>query len=260
MTALWNSFKIAFSMYSKIPMPYSDWSKENMRYVMCFFPLIGGAIGLLLFGWMQLAQILGMAAEGSNSFYTAVLMLIPVAVTGGIHLDGFLDTSDALSSWQPVEKRLEILKDSRAGAFAVIMGCSYYILAFGVFSALGTEVIFRIVCLNFVLSRAFSGLAIVKFRMAKNTGLAATFSDGAQKKTVGVWMILYIIAVGIGMLWVHVFYGALALVTAGMVFLYYRHMSYKNFGGITGDLAGWFLQVCELAVPFVLVIAGYVIG
>ncbi len=246
-------------MYSKIPMPYSDWSKENMRYVMCFFPLIGGAIGLLMFGWMHLAGMLGIAVEEGNSFYTAVLMLIPVVVTGGIHLDGFLDTSDALSSWQPVEKRLEILKDSRAGAFAIIMGCSYYILAFGVFSAIGTGAAFWIVCLNFVLSRAFSGFAIVSFRMAKNTGLAATFSDGAQKKTVGVWMILYMILAGIGMLWIDVVYGALALVTAGLVFWYYRHMSYKNFGGITGDLAGWFLQVCELAVPFVLVLAQHVI-
>ena len=39
-----NSFKIAFSMYSKIPMPQSEWSKENMRYVMCFLPLIGAVI------------------------------------------------------------------------------------------------------------------------------------------------------------------------------------------------------------------------
>ena len=37
MGRLWNSFKIAFSMYSKIPMPKSDWTKENMRYIMCFF-------------------------------------------------------------------------------------------------------------------------------------------------------------------------------------------------------------------------------
>lgn len=35
-----NSFKISFSMYSKIPMPQSEWTKENMRYVMCFFPCI----------------------------------------------------------------------------------------------------------------------------------------------------------------------------------------------------------------------------
>lgn len=258
MTALWNSFKIAFSMYSKIPVPQSEWTKENMRYVMCFLPIIGAVIGGLVYGWALLASVLGIV--GKTSFYTAVMILIPVAVTGGIHLDGFLDTSDALSSWQTQEKRLEILKDSRAGAFAVLMGCCYFVLDFGVYSALDNRWLLQITCVNFMLSRALSGFAIVTFKMAKNTGLAATFSDGAQKKTVAVWMCVYMVVAAILMLWIHPVYGAVALVVAGLGFLYYRHMAYKNFGGITGDLAGWFLQVCELLVPFVLVFASYIIG
>ena len=258
MTALWNSFKIAFSMYSKIPVPQSEWTKENMRYVMCFLPIIGAVIGGLVYGWALLASVLGIV--GKTSFYTAVMILIPVAVTGGIHLDGFLDTSDALSSWQTQEKRLEILKDSRAGAFAVLMGCCYFVLDFGVYSALDNRWLLQLTCVNFVLSRALSGFAIVTFKMAKNTGLAATFSDGAQKKTVAVWMCVYMVVAAILMLWIHPVYGAVALVVAGLGFLYYRHMAYKNFGGITGDLAGWFLQVCELLVPFVLVFASYIIG
>lgn len=258
MTALWNSFKIAFSMYSKIPVPQSEWTKENMRYVMCFLPIIGAVIGGLVYGWALLASVLGIVGE--TSFYTAVMILIPVAVTGGIHLDGFLDTSDALSSWQTQEKRLEILKDSRAGAFAVLMGCCYFVLDFGVYSALDNRWLLQITCVNFVLSRALSGFAIVTFKMAKNTGLAATFSDGAQKKTVAVWMCVYMVVAAILMLWIHPVYGAVALVAAGLGFLYYRHMAYKNFGGITGDLAGWFLQVCELMVPFVLVLASDIIS
>ena len=258
MTALWNSFKIAFSMYSKIPVPQSEWTKENMRYVMCFLPIIGAVIGGLVYGWALLASVLGIV--GKTSFYTAVMILIPVAVTGGIHLDGFLDTSDALSSWQTQEKRLEILKDSRAGAFAVLMGCCYFVLDFGVYSALDNRWLLQITCVNFVLSRALSGFAIVTFKMAKNTGLAATFSDGAQKKTVAVWMCVYMVVAAILMLWIHPVYGAVALVVAGLGFLYYRHMAYKNFGGITGDLAVWFLQVCELLVPFVLVFPSYIIG
>ncbi len=42
---LWNSFKIAFAMFSKIPMPQADWSEENMRYMLCFFPFVGAAVG-----------------------------------------------------------------------------------------------------------------------------------------------------------------------------------------------------------------------
>lgn len=86
MKRLWNSFKIAFSMYSKIPMPQSDWKKENMRYIMCFFPLIGLVIGGLTMAW----GIWGSMLVKSRLFYTIILVLIPVLVTGGIHLDGLL--------------------------------------------------------------------------------------------------------------------------------------------------------------------------
>ena len=140
------------------------------------------------------------------------------------------------------------------------MGCCYFVLDFGIYSALDNRWLLQITCVNFVLSRALSGFAIVTFKMAKNTGLAATFSDGAQKKTVAVWMCVYMVVAAILMLWIHPVYGAVALVAAGLGFLYYRHMAYKNFGGITGDLAGWFLQVCELLVPFVLVLASDIIS
>lgn len=47
MKKMWNSFKIAFSMYSKIPMPQSEWTDENMSLAMCFFPWVGAVIGLV---------------------------------------------------------------------------------------------------------------------------------------------------------------------------------------------------------------------
>lgn len=132
MKQLWNSFKIAFAMYSKIPMPQSDWTRENMRYIMCFFPLIGVIIGALTWLWGNL----GLSVAQSRLFYAAVLVLIPVFVTGGIHLDGLLDTSDALHSYQPRERKLEILKDSHAGAFAIITAVVYFLLYLGAYSEL----------------------------------------------------------------------------------------------------------------------------
>lgn len=133
MKKLWNSFKIAFSMYSKIPMPKSDWTNENMRYCFCFFPLVGGVVGALTCVWRYLAEYLGLRGSTSSA---VVLMLIPVAVTGGIHLDGLLDTADALSSYKGQKERLEILKDSRAGAFAVIQAVVYFFLYYGIYSYL----------------------------------------------------------------------------------------------------------------------------
>lgn len=53
MKRLANSFGIAFSMYSRIPMVRCDWTEENMKYVMCFFPWIGAVIGALCF-WLDI--------------------------------------------------------------------------------------------------------------------------------------------------------------------------------------------------------------
>lgn len=102
---------VAFSTYSAILMPQVQWSQRNMRYAMCFFPLIGLIIGALLLGWAQLRNLVGIGPL----LFGAVATVLPLLVTGGIHLDGFCDTCDALGSHQPREKKLEILKDSHAG-------------------------------------------------------------------------------------------------------------------------------------------------
>lgn len=49
---LLKSMIIAFSIYSKIPVPQFAWEEEDMEYMMCFFPWIGGAIGLVFYGWL----------------------------------------------------------------------------------------------------------------------------------------------------------------------------------------------------------------
>ena len=98
-------------------------------------------------------------------------------------MDGFLDTCDALSSWQEKERRLEILKDSHAGAFAILSCAVYLILTCGAMTSLRTELI-PVVGLGFLMSRSLSGLSIVTFPMAKGSGLAAMFADRAKKKIV----------------------------------------------------------------------------
>ncbi|MDO4343530.1 MAG: adenosylcobinamide-GDP ribazoletransferase [Eubacteriales bacterium] len=240
---------IAFSMYSKIPVPHIEWTKERMRYMFCFFPLIGGVIAALMLLWMRF----GKEIAGDGTLFTAVFVLIPVLVTGGIHLDGYLDTSDALSSYKTMEEKLEILKDSHAGAFAVISGICYFVLYFGACGEMTWERIY-ILAPCFVLSRALSALAVVTFKKAKNSGLAASFSDMAQQRTVGVCMAVYILVCGIALIVIGKAAGLLVFAASLLTFVWYRKMAYRKFGGITGDLAGFFLQVCEL----VMILTSYI--
>ena len=251
MKRLWNSFKIAFAMYSKIPMPKADWEKENMRYMMCFFPLIGIVIGAVLIGWGWLADRL----QAGDILRSAVYVLIPVAVTGGIHLDGLLDTADALSSYQTRERKLEILKDSHAGAFAVIMGCCYFLAAFGVWSEIDRHQAL-VLAGGFVLSRAMSGLGVASFPCAKKTGTLAMFSDAVQERVVMFCLYVLLFLSAGYMCVLDPKLGTAAVVSGWLVFFGYFRMSMKQFGGITGDLAGFFVQMCELVMAACVWAAG----
>lgn len=238
-----NSFFIALSMYSRIPVPRVDWEKENMRYAMCFFPMIGVVIGAVMYlaGWLLDKTSVG------GLFRGVVFTLIPVIITGGIHMDGFMDTMDALGSWGDREKKLEILKDSHAGAFAILgMGC-YLMWSVAVWSELPAEVL-RVCGVSFVLSRALSGFSVVTFSAARNSGLLKMFQDGAQKKVVRITMCLYVAAAVIMMAVMNARAMTGAVTGVMIAFLYYIVVSRKQFGGVTGDLAGFFLETAELAM------------
>lgn len=238
-----NSFFIALSMYSRIPVPRVDWEKENMRYAMCFFPMIGVVIGVVMYlaGWLLDKTSVG------GLFRGVVFTLIPIIITGGIHMDGFMDTMDALGSWGDREKKLEILKDSHAGAFAILgMGC-YLMWSVAVWSELPAEVL-RVCGVSFVLSRALSGFSVVTFPAARNSGLLKMFQDGAQKKVVRITMCLYVAAAMIMMAVMNARAMTGAVTGVMIAFLYYIVVSRKQFGGVTGDLAGFFLETAELAM------------
>ena len=95
-----------------------------MKYAMCFFPVVGVITGLLQAG---IGYLILQYTSCGKLFFAAVMTLIPVLVTGGIHLDGYADTIDALSSYGDREKKLQILKDPHTGAFAVIGLCVYFV-------------------------------------------------------------------------------------------------------------------------------------
>ena len=220
-----------------------------MRYMMCFFPFVGIVIGALMVGWSFLSGKLG----AGDSLRSVIYVLIPVLVTGGIHLDGLLDTADALSSWQTRERRLEILKDSHAGAFAIIVCCGYFLAAFGIWTEAGAEDI-GVLAVGFILSRALNGFGICTFPCAKNSGLAATFAQAADRKRCQIVLVIEILLCIAGMLLIDPLRGTTAAVAAVVVCLCCRRMAIKTFGGITGDIQGFFLQICELAMAYVVIL------
>lgn len=242
-----NSLIIAFSMYSKIPMPKVEWKEKNMSYCLCFFPLVGVATGLL-----ELICFYGLERLSAGRCLTAAVMTaLPILMNGGIHMDGFLDTVDAKSSWKPAEERLKILKDPHTGAFAIIYGIVYLLLLFGLYTEITPKMLW-LLAVGFAYERVLSGMSVVTLKKAKKDGMAAASADAAKKNVK--WIMGAELAVcAAAFLFLHPAYGVICIMTGLLCFFYYRHMAYKLFGGVTGDLAGYFLQLCELWLLLVLV-------
>lgn len=234
---------VAFAMFSALPLPCPEWNGKNMRYALCAFPLIGLVCGAAWWGWGELCLWL----DAPDLLRGAGLCLIPALVTGGIHLDGYADTWDALASCAPPEKKQEILKDPRCGAFAVIHLCVYFAAHLALCAALRpSRKALWTMGLAFVLERALSGLAVTRFPLAKNTGLAHTFATAADRRAAGYILMAECALSAAGMIALGGLMGLAMALTALLVFWRYRVVADRQFGGLSGDLAGWFLQKAEL--------------
>lgn len=242
--SLIKSFFIAFSIYSKIPMPQFEWKKEDMKYNLIFFPWVGAVIGLILYGWMRLCIHFELNAICMYLIGTA----IPLIISGGFHVDGFMDTMDAFHSYQPKEKKLEILKDSHIGAFSVIMLVLYYLIYIAAFSQIQTTKAYMVFCMGFFLSRTLSGIGVVSFTSARTNGMLYEFASTAHEKVVKICLYIQLIACFVVMYHVELISATLVIIMALASFVYYWLKTKKELGGITGDTAGYFVTICECAM------------
>ena len=235
---------IAFSTYSKIPMPIFEWKEEDMRYSMCFFPWVGAVIGGLVWLWFRLSLWLGIC----TLTFVLVAAAIPLLVTGGIHVDGYMDTMDAFHSYQPKGRKLEILKDSHIGAFSVIMLAVYGLIYLAAFAQIENSRTLLVFCLGFYLARCLSAIGVVSLPSAKNEGMLYQFADSADRRFVKTTLYFQLVLCCSLMGYVS-WKSALAVILAAIFsFIYYAYRSRKELGGITGDTAGYFVTICEGAM------------
>jgi len=241
---LLRSLGIAISAYSIIPVPRFDWSRENMRFSLCFLPVVGAIAGLLLFLWRLFCEFMGVG----NVFFAVGATLIPLLLTGGIHMDGFCDCVDALSSRRDRKKMLEIMKDPNIGAFAAMWCAAYLLAVFGLYSELGSAALIDAVGCGFVLSRALAALSAILIPNAGTTGFLVSFTGNAHKKAAVISMNATVLLASAAMIISSPLAGAMGVVFAVASFFLYRNMIVRKFGGVTGDTSGYFIQICELAI------------
>ncbi|MCI7504956.1 MAG: adenosylcobinamide-GDP ribazoletransferase, partial [Coriobacteriaceae bacterium] len=170
------SVAMAFMTFSRIPMPHVEWEERSMRYLLAAFPLVGVVVALVCALWANLAAVLGFAPL----VLAAGLVAIPLLVTGGIHLDGFCDVSDALSSHAEPERKCRIMKDPHVGAFSVMSVGLYLIVYVAVCSDLSLDVrSLACMCAIYPMERCLSGLLCLLNPKNSSDGMVSLFKKSA---------------------------------------------------------------------------------
>jgi len=248
---IFKAFAIAFSLYSQIPMPQFEWEDKDMKYSLIFFPWVGALIGAVLLGVYFVGIKIGIPEIG----ILLLMIAIPLIITGGFHVDGYMDTQDALKSYGEKEKKLEILSDPHIGAFSVIKLVTNGLIFASALSVLVFKhdelgIIFFAFC--FVIARLFSAFGVIFLKPAKNKGMLS--KEARVSKIVKYILAAELIILLLAMFYLDYRMAILSVLVCVSSFGYYRYISYKNFGGITGDTAGYFVVVTETFMVVMLAI------
>ena len=210
---------------------------QEMGRAVGWFPLVGVVLGLALYSVNALAQFVFPA-----SLSAALTLFAWVIFTRAFHLDGFMDTCDGLfGGWTP-ERRLEIMKDSRMGAFGVAGGILVLLTEF---AALQSSVdLFPALMLSTTLGRWASPLLIYAFAYAREDGLGIEMKRNVSIREI----ILATLIAGITAWLVYGWIGlALMLVTAILGFLVALY-AMRLLPGLTGDIYGTVTTLVEMLV------------
>ena len=249
------SIATAFTMFSRVPMPRVEWKPEYMRYTLASLPLVGVVLGLVLAVWWLLCRWFSF----DIILFGAGVALLPVLYTGGIHLDGYCDTVDALSSHAEPEKKREILKDPHVGAFAVIGVASYLIGYFALASQLdGDHISTAILFCMPVMSRAVAGYISVSAQSSGAGLLSGMVDAAAETRTKNVLIVWFALA-ALAMLAASPLAGLFVILGAALSGWLVGRMAKAQFGGMSGDLAGFLVQVGEIVMLMILIVLQRVI-
>ena len=242
-----NSFLVGLQFLTRIRIVRQTvWTAEDFGRSTRFFPLVGLVLGICyaLAAWI-LVSVLGMRA-----LTAALLLILPLLLTGGLHADGFMDTADGVFSGRERERKLEIMKDSRVGSFGVVAFVLLMFLQFALLLDMSLPLLVPVFFVMPIIGRMAMVLAVSCFPYARADGMGKTFADMADRGTVAIAAVTTsVLVIPIGLL------ATLALVL-GIVFalLFCRWMT-TILGGVTGDVYGAATVLTETIVLAVFSLA-----
>lgn len=232
----------ALSFLTRLPLPRRETTLEGIGQTAWAFPVVGMLIGLLLTG---AAWLLGLIFPSLLS--AALVLACWVAVTGALHLDGWVDCCDALFAAQPPEVRMEILRDVHVGAFGVVGGAMLLLVKFATLAALLPGEKWPVLFLAPALGRWAMVYAIVRYPYARPQGLGTAFKERTGLRGWLIATAITLVAVAVGRSWA----GLLAFAVAGGLTVFFSRWVLGRLPGLTGDVYG---ALCELVETLVLLV------
>ena len=209
---------------------------------MIYFPLVGLLLGLILAGANGLLSFFNFEPY----FINVMLVILLIVLTGGIHLDGLADTTDALLSGKDREEMLEIMRDSRIGVMGTLGLISIILLKIALVSALTVSLKTISLILMCVLSRWSLVFAMFLFPYAREDGKAKLFIQGINFKIFILATMLALISIaGTGKL-----SGLLVFAISAIGTYIINKFITRKIGGITGDTLGATNELIEIIILF----------
>ena len=241
-------FITGFQFLTRIPIvSQSEWSEESFGRSVKFFPIIGGIIGLLLFGFVYGVQHFWGTGLPIHAMAIGVIIL-EIVITGGLHCDGLMDTVDGVFSGRPRAQMLEIMKDSRVGAFGAMAFSLLILVKYSLIMDIQSMTLPLALLVMPIVGRMSVVIGITFYPYARAKGLGKVFYECSHRKTLyvaGITALLLLLPLGkIPII--------SAVVGVIMAALFCQYVS-KKLGGLTGDVYGAIIELIEIVALVVFI-------
>ena len=230
MREIFKGFALAVSMLTILPFfRVHKFFKGINGYAVMFYPLVGFFLGAILWGIYTL-----LASHIASSHLGIIIFILWVLLTGALHLDGLSDTIDGL--YVSKEKALKVMKDSNVGGMGMIMSATFLIAKASSLSHFEALYLLPIILL---LSRLNIVLAIYFYPYVSPNGMSTLAKEEFSKSGMLITLFYSLILVAVFNAWIVLFCALLVLFFVKKFFI-------KRYGGFTGDIYGFSIEVTEL--------------
>lgn len=244
------SFIAALGFLTRIPMPNTEINSKQWKKSVLHYPFVGVIIGSILVLSSYTFTIF-------SSFLASILILtVWVWITGGLHLDGWMDLADGIGSNRSKERMLEIMKDSRVGAMGVIAALLLFLLKVGAIHELFILHSTLFLLIPTLLARFILLIAIHYFPYVSNEGLGTGLKEFVTTRKIMIWFSVILTFVYL----LFSIKGMMVIIASLLIGFLFLHYISRKLGGLNGDCYGATIEWTELVTLLTFIVIERMLG